>query len=262
MQVHERYITRKRGDPTATDTISQRRRCIIHALVRSDAAGERPTPTHQTFPSFAGFQALLAAPVKKSKPYYFMTYPDPPKKSVLNDVMVKVNSAIERKNMPFAVVVGDQPVYSLLVEIKSEHSHKFGKIIPFLGPFHIQCSMIYTIYKRHKGCELSEVLVAAGIIAEGSVDQALRGKHYRRALRCLTLMYEALMYLFLSRFSQESQLETPTMDRLALLRSTNINSREILSTAYQELENDPAIDNLIVDMFEKIESTSWKWSKF
>ncbi|KAG0725919.1 hypothetical protein GWK47_037642 [Chionoecetes opilio] len=33
----------------------------------------------------------------------------------------------------------------------------------------------------------------AGVIAEGSVDQALRGKHYNRSIRCLRLMYEALM---------------------------------------------------------------------
>ncbi|XP_028404399.1 uncharacterized protein LOC114527028 [Dendronephthya gigantea] len=264
MVAHDRYITRKRGEPppvssrvqsNANGTDSQRKRCVIHTLVRGKAEGGRPPPKQQTVPGFAGLQAMLADFVEKSKPYYFMTYPDPPKKSVLNDVMIKVNNAIGVKNMPFAVVVGDQPVYTLLVEIKSEHPQKFGKIIPFLGPFHIQCSMIYTIYKRHKGCELAEVLVAAGIIVEGSVDQALRGKHYRRALRCLTLMYEALMHLLLTRYFQESQLETPTLDRLTLLRNTDTNSREILSTAYQELEDDPSIDNLIANMFENIENT-------
>ncbi len=44
-----------------------------------------------------------------------------------------------------------------------------------------------------KGSELGEVLVAGGVIAESSVDRALKGKHYKRGLRCLTLMYEALM---------------------------------------------------------------------
>ncbi len=31
-----------------------------------------------------------------------------------------------------------------------------------------------------------------GVVAEGSVDHALKGKHYKRGLRCLRLMYEAL----------------------------------------------------------------------
>jgi len=105
-----------------------------------------------------------------------MTYPEPSKKPVLNDVMMKINEAIIRKSMPFAVVVGNRPVYTLLVKIKNEHPQEYEKIIPFLGHFHTQSCMIYAIYKRYKGNGMADVLVVAGVIAEGSVDQALRGK--------------------------------------------------------------------------------------
>ena len=263
MNTHDRYVTYKRGEPTVSvrvepkveSTVPQRKRCVIHTLVRANAAGERPPPVDQIVPGFAGFQALISTSAEKSKPYYFMTYQDPPKKAVLTDVLVKANKAIERKNMPFAVVVGDQPVYTLLVEIKSEHPEKFEKIIPFLGPFHIQGSMIYAIYKRHKGSEIADVLVAAGVIAEGSVDQALRGKHYKRALRCLMLMYESFMHLLLNQFHEESQLEASTVTRLAILRDPKANSQDSLATAQKELENDPAVDTLINNMFDKIEKT-------
>ena len=46
--------------------------------------------------------------------------------------------------------------------------------------------------KRFRGCGLSDTLVAADVIAEGSVDQSKRGKHYKRGIRCLRLMYETL----------------------------------------------------------------------
>ena len=62
-----------------------------------------------------------------------MTYPEPPKKPVLNDIMLKVKGVIEKKHMPFAVVVGDQPVHIPLVQIKSEHLQEYEKIIPFLA---------------------------------------------------------------------------------------------------------------------------------
>ena len=65
-------------------------------------------------------------------------------------------------------------------EIKNEHPQEHDKIIPFLGPFRTQSCMIHAIFKRYKGRGVADVLVAAGVIAEGSVDQALRGKHYRR----------------------------------------------------------------------------------
>ena len=180
-----------------------------------------------------------------------MTYPEPPKKPVLSDVMLKIKGAIQRKSMPFAVVVGDQPVYTLLVEIKNEHPQQYEKIIPFLGPFHTQGCMIYAIYKRYKGSGIAEVLVAAGVIAEGSVDQALRGKHYRRDLRCLSLMYEALVHLLLAR----SELGVSTKAHLAVLRDALTNSQESLANAHGMLENDPAIDDLISNMFNDVEGS-------
>lgn len=60
--------------------------------------------------------------------------------------------------------------------------------------------MMSAIYKRYMGSELGDVLVTPGVIAEGSVNRALKGKHYKRGLCCLRLMYEALM----SRVLQET----------------------------------------------------------
>ena len=166
--------------------------------------------------------------------------------------------------MSFAVVVGDQPVYTLLVEIKSEHPEKFKQIIPFLGPFHAQCSMIYAIYKRHKGSELADVLVAAGVIAEGSVDQALKGKHYRRALRCLMLMYEAPMHMFLDRLHERSQLSASTVSGIEILCDPTTNSQETLASAHKELEADSGLDTLVGCMFQKNEKSDMAcyWLEF
>jgi hypothetical protein len=115
--------------------------------------------------------------------------------------------------------------------------------------------MIYTIYKRHQGSELADVLVAAGVIAEGSVDQALKGKHYRRALRCLMLMYEALMHMLLKRLHDRLQLDAFTLSRIEILRNPKKNSQETLASAHKELESDPALDALVNSMFENIERT-------
>ena len=97
MQTHDHYITNKRGEPPVSNRVQpvvgnsepQRKRSVIHTLVRADAAGERPAAVDQKVPVFAGLHALISAPVERSKAYYFMTYPEPPKKPVLNDVMLK-----------------------------------------------------------------------------------------------------------------------------------------------------------------------------
>ena len=53
------------------------------------------------------------------------------------------------------------------------------------------------IYKCYKGSELGDVLVAGGVVAEGSVEHALKGKHYKRGLHCFRLVCEALLSKFL-----------------------------------------------------------------
>ena len=87
--------------------------------------------------------------------------------------------------MPFAVIVGDHPIYKLYVELKSENPDKYSKLIPFLRLFHTQMSFIYSIYKRFQGSGIDDVLVAAGVVADGSCDPALRDEHFNRGVRCL-----------------------------------------------------------------------------
>ena len=111
----------------------------------------------QTVPGFSGFMTNISESVEKSHAIYYMTYPDPPSKTVLNDVMLKVSKSIVEKNMHFAVIVGDHPVYVLLLELKSENSKLYDKILPFWGPFHIQMSFINAIYKRFNGSGIADV---------------------------------------------------------------------------------------------------------
>ena len=43
--------------------------------------------------------------------------------------------------------------------------------------------MVSAVYKRYKASELGDVFVAAGVIAEGSVNRALKGKHYQEGAK-------------------------------------------------------------------------------
>ena len=66
------------------------------------------------------------------------------------------------------------------------------------------------IYKYFLGSGTSDLLVSAGLIVEGSVDQALRGKHCRWVLWCIMLWQEALMHKRLSIEMNPSQLKIVT----------------------------------------------------
>ena len=229
-------------------TRPQRIRSVLHSLARASSSGLRPPPEEQKVPSYSGLQSCIQKAVVKSKPYYHTTYNEPPKKSVVNDVVIKLGKAMLEKKMPFAFLVGDLPTYKLIVEIiaeNNEHKH----IVPILGAFHQQMSYIYAIYKRFKGSGISEMLVAAGVIVEGSVDQALRGKHYRRGLRCIMLWREALIQRRLSKLLETTTLPQKTLDNISILRKALEESKDKLLSVHGELQGDESIGKLVDEMY-------------
>lgn len=268
MQAVTPYRTIKRGEPPirpepavfSSSTEPQRKRNIIHTLARLKTNGDRPNVAEQTIPSYNGFHANLNMEQGKSKAYFHTSYNQPPSKSVVKDIMDKLCNIIAIKHMPFAFLVGDHPVYVLITQLKAENPNKYLHIVPFLGPFHTQCVMMSAIYKRYKGSELGDVLVAGGVIAEGSVDQALKGKHYKRGLRCLKLMYEALMSQLVQR-RITPYLADETKESLEILRDSSL-SQETRVAAHAALEEDANLENLIRNLFNQLEANDmahyWK----
>ena len=73
--------------------------------------------------------------VEKSKQYYFLTFPKLPHKSVDHEVMCRMVATAEKKVMPFLVLVGDQPVYAFMVQLKNENPTRSKILCHFLDPF-------------------------------------------------------------------------------------------------------------------------------
>ena len=82
----------------------------------------------------------------------------------INDLL----NIIEEKNVSFVLLTGDQPVYTLIVQLRNENKEKFNKIIPILGPFHTQVVFIIAIAKRFEGSGLSDIFVSASIIHQST----------------------------------------------------------------------------------------------
>lgn len=266
----EPYKTKKRGVPAVrcpveienADTQLQAKRGTVHALLRLSDDILNTTVTTQMIPAFIGFQSQVQPEVNKSKAYYFLTFPKPPNKSVVHEVMCRMTQAAKHKDMPFLLLVGDQPVYALMVQLRAENPVTFSAIIPFLGPFHTHCSFMSAIYKRFCGSGLSDVLVAGGVIAEGSVQQALCGKHYKRGLRCYLLMYEALARRAIQKASYDGiKLSDGIKAKLSKLRDQPPADNGY-AEIYDELESSEELEQFVIQVYCNIESSGSSMAKY
>eukprot|EP00794_Sanderia_malayensis_P000931 gene931-241_t len=216
---------RKHIDVTPTDTKKQRARGIIHSLTRLDENGETVLPENQSTNSFSGFQSNIQLFPVKSKPFFYLTLSKPPGKSVVNEVMNRVVAVAKKKSMPFVQLVA--------------------------------------MNKRFKGSGLSDVLVAAGAVAEGSVDRALGGKHYKRGIRCLCLMYEALIRQIVQESIGSGQhLQPETKEMLRILQKPLSTTRENLISAHDTLEASQEFSNFISKAFEQLEHSESHMAKY
>ena len=112
------------------------------------------------------------------------------------------------------------------------------------------------MYKRFRGCGLSDTLVTADVIAEGSVDQAMRGKHYRRGIRCLRLMYETLCSRIIQTgFQDMMALPAHVHVQLATLRDPSTCTPEDMVEIYSMLESDSDFMAFVDQVFDSIEKS-------
>ena len=215
---------------------------------------------------FAGFQATIQNVPVKRKPYYYLTLPKPPKKSVVYDVMCRVATVAKKKSMPFVLLVGDQPVYALIVQLKYENQELFDRILSFLCPFHTQCSFMSAINKRFNGSGLSDLLVAADIIAESSVDNASKGKHYKRSVRCFRLMFEdevLVRRIIQPELNERVSLTPDLKEKLQKLRTPSTSTQEERKLINDELESSAEFSSFVIQAFEKVDSAMARyWLSF
>ena len=106
-------------------------------------------------------------------------------------------------------------------------------------------------YKRFLVLVLSYLLATAGMMVEGSVDQALKGQHYRRGLRCIMLCLEALIHKRLSIALENEFDSTENINNLEVLKKALTENKENLASAYTDLEMGQNIQKLVHVVYDR-----------
>ena len=172
----------------------------------------------QTIPSWTGFNIRTRDQVSVSEDVveYLPTINAPA--TALTTVFEILNQSeqIRRElHLQTIVVVMDQALYAKAVEITWKHKERFANVLLRMGTFHTICNALSILGKRFGA--LKDICIEAELVAEGSINGVLDGKHYNRAVRVHKYIYEALMRLAWAGFTNWVEENVP--EKSAMIKS-------------------------------------------
>ncbi len=100
----------------------------------------------------------------------------------------------------YSIQTMDQQLYAVAQQVKWAAGDEFADHSLRLGGFHTLATFIASIGKIWGDGGLRDLLADSGVYAPNTVDQMLSGKQFNRAVRGLTLAYEAFSQLWMESF--------------------------------------------------------------
>ncbi|CAG2211852.1 unnamed protein product [Mytilus edulis] len=169
--------------------------------------------TEQFVPFWSGFFSTLAdfKPDRTIVAYGPIIDNKPSDMATVFTAMHNCQNLATTLGQKHAIQTMDQQLYAVAQQVKWSLKDKFADHIIRLGGFHALSCFIAAVGKLWSEAGLKDLLVDSGVYAGTTAEQMLSGKQFNRAVRGLTLVYEALMHVLLSQFFQYCDLE----DRLA-----------------------------------------------
>lgn len=164
---------------------------------------------YQVIPFWTGFNHTLSEPKSSctNVSYAPTINAKPSDMETIFTTMKKCRSMTDKLGQEYAVQTMDQQLYAVAQQVKWSIPDQFPKHFIRLGGFHTLCCYISALGKIWGDAGLRDILADSGVYAPCTVDQMLQGKQFNRAVRGLTLVYEALAELQISAFIKWCEVE-------------------------------------------------------
>jgi len=155
----------------------------------------------QEMPGWSGFNAEARKDADVPEPHSIGYLPvidaSPTKLDVVYTLLmrsVETTEEIQKQGeKPPVIIVTDQAVYAKALEICSSSTDAaLQRVVLRMGAFHIILNFLGVVGHRFASAGLRDILIEADVLASGSVDAVLQGRHYNRGLRVHKLVAEAL----------------------------------------------------------------------
>jgi hypothetical protein len=217
----------------------------------------------QQIPGWSGFNCLVrqetAIPLPHSVGYLPVIDASPTSMNVVYTFMkqsINTSDVIncvqpEQVNKPAVVVVLDQAVYAKALEVRSSlHDADLQRIVLRMGAFHTINIFLAVIGRRFGSAGLRDILIEADVLASGSVDAVLGGRHYNRGMRAHKLVAEAIERLRWAAFLKWNNSQGHSVDLAPLAALAEKIRGTVDNAAYMNMMDSLHMDQ-VVDQYTK-----------
>ena len=146
---------------------------------------------------WTGFNSQLSTCIPQMSVIGYLPVIDasPTEMSTVLTILQRSVEIANKLHLETLVIVVDQAIYSKLQLIRWRNAVFMQRLVIRLGAFHTAMSLIGCIGKRFRDGGLEDVLIESEVVASGSVNGVISGKHYNRSIRANKLLMEAMQQM-------------------------------------------------------------------
>lgn len=193
-------------------------------------------------PMWVGFNSLIS---DNDDPKQIISYltpinSSPTNKSVVLETMKQSQQICQDLQQSSIQVTYDLAIAKVALQIQATEKPAFDNLFIHLGPFHIMMAYFKALGKVIIDCGLPNVMVQSNMLAMGSLNGFLEGKHFNRCKRLHPLMAMGLEILHYKSFLEKKNIVFTDLmvQEVTRLGTCPISSFKIQNEELDELLND------------------------
>ncbi|CAH0731408.1 unnamed protein product, partial [Brenthis ino] len=160
-------------------------------------------------PSWVGFNSIFheSTSCKQKIAYLTTINSSPTNSSVVLETMKQAQQIALECKEPYMEITYDLAIAKVALQIKSTEKPRFDNLFIHFGSFHIMMAYFKAVGKFIDNCGISDLMVNCGLLASGSVNSFITGKHFNRCKRLHPLLSLSLQILHFERFIDEKKIQ-------------------------------------------------------
>ncbi|XP_077968888.1 uncharacterized protein LOC144422864 [Styela clava] len=169
-----------------------------------------PEVSKTVVPGWTAFNTILNKSAARVSNIGYLPVIDAPSTdiSTINTVLEKSVAIADELDLHSVVVVFDQAIYAKAQKIRWSNPLFYKRLVLRLGEFHTCMSFLSVIGKRYESSGLSDILIESRVVAPGSINSIMHGRHYNRSIRAHKLVFEALHRMRWNVFIKNQSLQS------------------------------------------------------